>query len=105
MTKELSNEQFKSMFNEKMSDVTQTAEPIIDIWEYVAELVKENKVNQYVLENYLVEKVYRNSSMTFDQVLLPTNNSNAFTVIIVDITKRQIFGHYLLDLENEYGQS
>ena len=40
-----------------MTDVTETADPVIDIWDYVEELVNQNIVDKHVLENNLVDKV------------------------------------------------
>ena len=103
LTKELTDTEFKSTFGNKMSDVTETAKPVVDIWEYVAELVRENLVDSYVYENNLVEKVYRNDTSTFDQVLLPTKNKNVFIILVVDLKKNIMFGHIILDLNKEYG--
>jgi len=103
MTIELTTDQYKSTFDKKMVDVTETAQPVVDIWPYVAQLVKDNVVLTYVLEKQLVETVTRNSANTFDHILLPTNNKNIFIVIVVDLEQGQIMGHILLDLENEYG--
>lgn len=85
-----------------MTDVTDTAEPVVDIWPYVKELVDANMVSAYVFNNNLVEKVYRNDTSTFDHILLPTDEGNVFIVIVAELTKAAIFGHYLLDLVKDY---
>ena len=103
MTRQLTEEEFKSTFTDKMVDVTETAEPIVDIWPYVQELTKDKIVDQYIFDNGLVEKVYRNQTGTFDQVLLPTSDKNIFIVILVDLVVENIKGHYKLDLNKEYG--
>ena len=103
MTKQLSEIEFKNTFGSKMTDVTKTAEPVVDIWDYVEKLVNQNIVDEHVLENNLVDKVYRNDTSTFDQVLLPTDNKNAFIILVVDIVNETLFGHFKLDLNKEYG--
>lgn len=103
MTKQLTETEFRNTFGSKMTDVTETAEPIVDIWDYVKELVNQNIVDKYVLENNLVEKVYRNDTSTFDQVLLPTERQNVFIVFVVDIANETLLGHFELDLNKEYG--
>ncbi len=103
MTRLLTEEEFKSTFTDKMIDVTETAEPIVDIWPYVQELTKDKIVDQYIVDKGLVEKVYRNQNGTFDQVLLPTSDKNTFIVILVDLAVENIKGHYKLDLNKEYG--
>lgn len=101
--KELSSEEFKKTFGTKMTDVTETAEPLVDIWGSVEELAKGNIVDRYVFERNLVERVYRNNTFTFDHVLLPTKSSNIFIVIVVDLTNKSIPGYSVLDLNKEYG--
>ena len=103
MTRELTKDQFKNTFGMQMFDVTQTAEPEVDIWSYVGQLSRDNIVLHYVFEKQLVETVYRNSANTFDHILLPTDNENIFIVIVVDLKAKQIMGHIKLDLQQEYG--
>ena len=85
-----------------MTDVTQTAKPVVDIWNYVEELVKQKLVDKYVYENNLVETVYRNDASTFEHILLPTDNPNVFITLVVDLVSESIFGHIKLDLNQKY---
>jgi len=104
MTQELTEIEFKNTFSNGMTDITEMEidEPI-DIWNYVKILVENQIVNRIVHEKELVEKVYRNDVKTFDHILLPTEKQNVFLTIVVDLTKKKIFGHKILDLNNEYG--
>jgi len=103
LTKQLTETEFRNTFGNKMIDVTQTAEPVVDIWNYVEELVKQKLVDNHVYENNLVETVYRNDTSTFDHVLLPTGDPNIFTTLVIDLTKETIYGHIKLDLNQKYG--
>ena len=103
MTNELTESEYRGTMNGKMQDVTETAEPVVDIWPYVELLVKANVVLQYVFDRELVESVYRSQDGVFDHILIPTDNSNCFTVVVVDLLRRKIKGHYKLDLNKEYG--
>jgi Pentapeptide repeats (9 copies) len=98
----LSEREYKETMGLKMTDVTSIAEPIVDIWPYVKDLVYENIVSEYVYKNTLVEKVYRNNTSSFDHILLPTSNKNVFTVIIIELHDATIFGYYQLDLTTKY---
>ena len=98
---QLTKQEFQSTMAEIMTDVTESAEPVIDIWPYVFELKKEKVVLDYVYNNQLVEKVYRNGLNTFDHVLLPTDDQNMFIVIVVDLGQTSIKWHYYLDLSKE----
>jgi len=103
MTTELTYDEFKATFTEKMIEVTKSAIPIHDIWPYIKQLTEEKVLLDYVLKKELVEKVYRNDKSTYDQVLLPTEDENIFISIIVDLKQKNIRGHYRLDLKKEYG--
>lgn len=102
MTRELTETKFKNTFGNKMIDITETAEPVVEIWDYVERLMKENIVDNYVYENNLVETVYRNDTLTFEHILLPTNDKNVFITLVVDLTSKTIFGHIKLDLYKTY---
>ncbi len=102
MTKQLSETEFRNTFGNKMTDVTQTAEPVVDIWQYVEELVGQNLVDKYVFDNNLVEIVYRNDTSTFDHILLPTADKNIFIALVVDLKNEIILGHKNLDLNQKY---
>jgi hypothetical protein len=102
LTKALSEKEYKETIGSKMTDITETVEPIVDIWAYVKDLVYENIVSEYVFKNNLVEKVYRNETSSFDHILLPTSNENVFIVIVVRLDNATILGHYRLDLTKEY---
>lgn len=99
----LSEKEFKSTFTDRMIDVTQTAEPAVDIWSYVQQLTADKIVDRHAFDNQLVEKIYRNQTNTFDQILLPTSYKNIFIIIVVDLVNEKIKGHYRLDLNAEYG--
>ena len=86
-----------------MVDVTETAEAVVDIWDYVGQLTEDREVLDYVNNEQLVERVIRNDKATFDHVILPTDDKNIFVVIIVDLTLKTIKGHFRLDLNEQYG--
>ena len=104
MTQELSEIEFKNSFGNGMTDITEIEidEPV-DIWNYVKLLTENQIVNRIVYEKELVEKVYRNDLKTFDHILLPTEKQNVFLTIVVDLEKKEVFGHKFLDLNKEYG--
>ena len=61
-----------------MINVTESAEPVVDIWDYIENLVKENVIDNYVYENKLVELVYRNDTSTFDHILFANSRQKCF---------------------------
>lgn len=54
MTIQLTEIEFRSTFTDKMIDVTETAEPVVDIWPYVEQLTADKVVNKYTFDNALV---------------------------------------------------
>jgi hypothetical protein len=83
-------------------NVTETAEPVVDIWQWALQLVASNLIPQYTADNYLVEAVYRNQTATYEHVLLPTAKEQVFICIIIDLAQRSAAGYYKLDLGEEY---
>ncbi|BCH15162.1 hypothetical protein MesoLjLa_20130 [Mesorhizobium sp. L-2-11] len=98
----LDEDEFKACFAEPMTDVTVTAEAALDIWPYVHALDLEQIGLPYLNE---VRYVYRDARDRFDQVLIGTGRFNTLLVIVVDLGNSTVFGHFLLDLDKEYGSS
>ena len=100
-THKLSYEQYQATFAAPMLDVSQTAEPILDIWPYV-EAVPESDLEGFNLLDGLVRYVYQSPSGQYLHVLVSTDDENTFLVIIIDMLSVKIVGHYLLDLVSLY---
>jgi hypothetical protein len=98
MTTGLTEQEYKSTMTGKMTDVTESAEPVVDIWPYVEILRNDKIVLDYVFINELVESVYTNGDGSFHHVLLPTDHKNVFIVLIIDVLGQRIKGHFKLDL-------
>ena len=85
-----------------MKDITDTAEQIVDIWPYVDSLdlraLGVERINDVVY-------VYLDGRERLEHVCIGTSRFNAMLVIIIDRIQRGILGHYLLDLNEEYGVS
>jgi hypothetical protein len=105
MTTELTEEEYKSTMIGKMTDVTETIEPILDICPYVEKLKNDKIILNYVFTNELVESVYENEPGSFHHVLLPTDDENVFVVLVIDVNRLRIEGHFKLDLNQQYGFS
>ncbi len=101
MITELTYEEYLDTMSEEMTDVTETTDATVDIWPYVAHLVKHGIVTAEVLEKQEVEIVYWNEDETFEHVLLPTDKEEVFVVVVVDLDEELVIGHHILDLTNE----
>lgn len=60
MTTKLTEKEYKDTMTKKMVDVTETGDAAVNIWEYVEQLTKDKEVLDYVNQEQLVEKVFRN---------------------------------------------
>lgn len=98
----LDDQEFKACFAEPMTNITATASAAVDIWPYVDALDLGEIGVPYLND---VHYVYRDAQNRFDQVLIGTGKFNALLVIVVDLSKGIVYGHFLLDLNKEYGVS
>ena len=100
----LDKQAFLETFKAPMRDVTQEATDVIDIWPYVQSVPAQDLENHQIYEQY-VEVVYRCRDGLFDHVLVMTRTKNIYVCVVIDLENDQIHGHYLLDLNREYGVS
>lgn len=101
--RQLSETQYMCTMGSKMNDVTESAELLVNIWNYAKQLLKDNLISEYGFSKKYVEVVYENNEHTYQHILLFTNRKNVYAVVIVDIVHKTIVGHYILDLNEKYG--
>jgi len=99
---QLNENQYFQTMTKKMIDVTETVETLVDAWGYAEKLRPLNLLSECDLEERFVEAVYANSDNSYHHVLLFGNEINVYIVIIIDVLKRCIDGHYILDINKEY---
>ena len=97
----LSLQEFEACFAQPMRNVTESAEPVLDIWPYVDSLDLD-ALGLSGLND--VQHVYRDAHERFDQVLIGTGRFNTLLVVVVDRHLRTVLGHRLLDLNAAYGR-
>lgn len=106
VTKALSGDQVTAIFDtSSFSNVTMTATNVLNIWPYVSNIPHSDYAGYSLTKNGDVETVQRNYEGTFDLVHLATDIKNAFLVVVVDLKNDKIHGHFILDLNKEYGIS
>lgn len=98
----LSRKEYLATMSGKMRDITETAEPLIDVWKFVGNLPDTVTLSEYGVQKRLVEAVYENEGGTYHHVLLFGEKNNSYVVIIIDVIRQSIFGCYQLDLDKEY---
>lgn len=98
----LTDDEFKATFASPMRDVVNDATNVIDIWPYVSAIAQPD-LGDHTIYDQFVEHVYRTPDDRFDHVMVMTRTKNVYLVVVVDLVKDAIYGHYLLDLNKEYG--
>jgi hypothetical protein len=102
VTRQLTEQEFKACFSPPMTDITAHANAAVDIWTYV-DAIDLSELGLPSLND--VQHVYRDAAGLYDQVLIGTGRFNALLVVVVDLVSASVFGHFLLDLNEEYGAS
>ena len=74
----------------------------VSIGEYVAEVIAGFDPPA-ILSDLEIRHVCLNGDLSFYHVLIDYKRHNEFLVIVVDCEQEAMHGHYLLDLNSEYG--
>lgn len=102
LIKQLSREEYLATMSGKMHNVTETAEPLVNIWSFVKRLPKSVPLSEYGVQKGLIEAVYENEQNTYQHILLFGEKKNSYVVLIIDVEERSILGYYPLDIDKEY---
>jgi L-lactate utilization protein LutB len=99
----LTKDEYLATFVEPMRrlEADESYKPV-RIGEYVAEFIAafDPPVTKGQLQ---IHHVYLNGDRTFYHVLIDFGRHNEFLIIVVDCIRKAVWGHYLLDLNREYG--
>ncbi len=101
--RELSYDEYRSTFDEKMNRLGTEAVPPFDFWPYV-EAILPRDYGDFDCRAGNVDYVYENSRKTFLHVLINSNKRNVFMVVVLDLESGTVYGHRLLNLNELYGQ-
>lgn len=100
--RQLSEKEFEATFTPPMTDITATAEEIVDVWLYIEEVLA-SEYEGIDTDSWDVEYVYVNQSESHQHILINTGMENVYFVVVVDAHQKEIFGHHLLNLNQKYG--
>ena len=103
MANEISKDIFLRTMKAGMHNITDSAECVVDIWDYARELYEQRKISKYGYEKRLIEAVYGDEKGMFHHILLFTEKKDSYVIIVVDVMKKRIIGHFCMDLGKEYG--
>ena len=103
VVKLLTKDEYLATFAEPMRQLQEDEiDKPVDIGEYVSEVI--GAFDQRVTHDQLqINDVIMNGNRTFYHVLIEFGRRNEFLVVVVDCNKVDVYGHYLLNLNREYG--
>jgi len=100
----LSKAEYKATLFPKMVNVTECADEIVDLWAYVDPII-ENEYHNFSAWKWHVKNIYESPNGEFQHICIPVPVDNTYLVVVVNKTKLDIMGHYILSLEAEYSVS
>lgn len=104
----LSQREYLATMTSGVTDITgreNTVQPegVVDIEPYLAAVPKSDLQGEQLRPDSPPTSIYRTRDGRFDHVLYACNGANVFLVIVVQLRPERVQGHYLLDLNKEYG--
>lgn len=103
--KSLTKDEFLGTFSEPMKDVTgEESGALIDIWPYVAEAFAQ-ALPGVAVDDADVDYVYLSGDGKYHHVGIRYGQPNTYLVVVVKLEDASIYGHRVLDLNEEYGLS
>ena len=100
--KRLSEQDYHATFGEPMKRLASEAAPPFEFWDYF-ESIPESDFGGHDCSAGAVTYVWEHPTGGFQHVLVNSEDNNVFMVLVLDVSKRVVLGHRLLDLNREYG--
>ncbi|MFO0960268.1 MAG: hypothetical protein U0800_22980 [Isosphaeraceae bacterium] len=97
----LSREQYLSTFDSPMRRAGVEGPPF-DFWPYF-NAIPPADYEGHDCSGCEVESVYRDPSGRYEHVLVKSQDRNVFMALVLDLSSERVYGHWLLDLNREYG--
>ena len=97
----LSKEQYLATFDQSRQRVAHGSFAL-DFWPYFASIPAAD-FEGHDCSARVVENVWRMMSGKFEHILVNSENSNIFMVLVLDRQLDLVHGHRLLNMEREYG--
>lgn len=102
--RELTKAEYDATFTPPMRDVVESADELVDLWGYADPIIEELYHNCTAWD-WRVKHIYQSEAGSFQHINIPVPKDDTYLVVIVDIEKREILGHYFLDLRALYPDS
>lgn len=94
---------YRSTFGKKMQRVAADGNAPFPFWNYVDDIPKED-FQGYDCSEGSVQWVWRDADGRFEHILIDAKgDKDVFMAIVLDLQKKQVAGHRLMDFKHEYG--
>ena len=99
----LDESEYRMTFGAKMLRVRADGDASFPFWDYVERIPSEH-FRGYDCSEGSVQWIWRSEDWRFEHVLIDTKeDKDVFMVVILDLVKRAVVGHRLMDFKHEYG--
>ena len=98
----LSRDEYHATFGQSRARVPVDDPPTFDFWAYF-DTIPSADFAVHDCAAGVVENVWREGLGKFEHVLVNSEDRNVFMVLVLDLKGQVVYGHYLLDLNCEYG--
>jgi hypothetical protein len=100
----LDDASYRSAFGKKMQRVAASGDVPFPFWSYVDAIPQED-YQGYDCSDGSVQWVWRDENDRFEHILIDTKEDrDVFMVVVLDLQKKHVVGHRLMDFKREYGR-
>ena len=99
--RELTKEEYEATFSPPMLNVTESADEIVDLWAYAAEVVDADYPGAGDW-SWRVMFIYESRDGLYQHLNVPVPEDNKYLSVVVSKEQKEIIGHYYLDLQALY---
>ena len=100
--RQLSKVEFKATVGDEMVQLGEDAVPPFDFWSYFDALPKDHFGGHDFSEGR-VDYVCEDAQRRYQLIHVRCEAKNVFLVLVLDLSSKTVHGHYLLNLNEEYG--
>jgi hypothetical protein len=94
---------FRATFGNKMSRIPSEGSAPFPFWSYVDRIPLAD-FQGYDCSEGSVQWIWRSNDGAFEHILIDTKeDKDVFMVVVLDLVKREVLGHRLMDFKREYG--
>lgn len=93
----LNQSEFRATQSIPMKNVSDIAEELVNLWEYADKII-EDLYHSCSAWTWEVRWIYQSTDDKYQHIGIPVPLDNTYLVVVVDILKREIMGHHILDL-------